>query len=276
MARYVVGDIQGCTPELESLLQQVAFNASYDELWCVGDLIGRGPDSLGSLTLIRELGSSARIVLGNHDLNLLAVLCDVRAANPKDKLEQILALPTKQKQELINWLVEQPLMISSHDNLVMSHAGIYPWWSLTQAQSYANEVSNALRDAAAEGSLGQFLQDMYGDEPAAWSENLRGSDRVRFIINALTRMRFCYPDGRLEFKTKASPAEVSAPLLPWYELREVSDATLVFGHWASLMGHTQRDDIIGLDTGCVWGEHLSALQWPSGRITQVAALTASR
>lgn len=272
MARYIVGDIQGCLTELKLLLRHVNFNADYDELWCVGDLVGRGPDSLGTLTFIQSLGDAAKLVLGNHDLNLLAVLLEVRTADPRDKLDAVVALPTQEKHCFIDWLVRQPLMRQSQDQLVMSHAGVYPWWDIQQAQSYANEVSQALIKAWETNQLTQFLQSMYGNEPQLWSPSLSGDERMRFIINAFTRMRFCDPQGGLNFSNKSSPTKRdNTNLLPWFELRDVDSNTLVFGHWAALMGATHRDDIIGLDTGCVWGERLTLLHWPSGKYSSVEA-----
>lgn len=275
MARYIVGDIQGCLTELKQLLAQVNFNAAFDELWCVGDLVGRGPDSLATLTFIHDLGASAKIVLGNHDLNLLAVLMNVREADPRDKLEAIIALPEVDKQQLISWLVQQPLMLQSDDNMVMSHAGIYPWWSVAQAQNYANEVSDALQHAWQNGQLPAFLQTMYGNQPSVWSESLRGVERQRFVINAFTRMRYCDQHGHLNFTCKTAPQALSKDnndgLVPWFELWDIDSVTLVFGHWATLMGNTGRDDIIGLDTGCVWGEYLSLLHWPSGKRSSAPA-----
>ncbi|MDX1706604.1 symmetrical bis(5'-nucleosyl)-tetraphosphatase [Pseudidiomarina sp.] len=265
MTRYIVGDVQGCANELQQLLDKVSFNPNYDELWCVGDIVARGPESLKALQLIRSLGKAASCVLGNHDLNLLAVLCGVRKANPADKLDAILALGEDDKRELIRWFCQQPLLRASHD-LVMTHAGIYPWWSLTEATNYAGEVSAQLRTACADDHLAEWLSEMYGNEPARWSDELRGADRTRFIINALTRMRFCHHDGRLNFDAKGAPKTASdSDLVPWFELAPVTDKTLVFGHWAALEGQTARDDVIGLDTGCVWGNEMTLLSWPDGR-----------
>lgn len=265
MTRYIVGDIQGCAKELRQVLDKASFNPKYDELWCVGDIVARGPESLEALQFIRSLGSAARCVLGNHDLNLLAVLCGVRKANPADKLDAILALSDDEQRELIHWFCQQPLLLESHD-MVMTHAGIYPWWSLTEAASYAEEVSRQLREACAEDALAGWLKEMYGNEPARWSDNLAGADRTRFVINALTRMRFCHHDGRLDFDAKGRPkTDNHSDLVPWYELAPVTDKSVVFGHWAALEGETGRDDVIGLDTGCVWGNELTLLSWPDGR-----------
>ncbi|HET8817307.1 MAG TPA: symmetrical bis(5'-nucleosyl)-tetraphosphatase [Pseudidiomarina sp.] len=272
MARYLVGDIQGCRLELECLLDRVGFNPRHDELWCVGDLVARGPDSLGCWTLIRELGTSFKMTLGNHDLNLLAILLGQREANPKDRLAPLLNLPAAERDTLIEWLCQQPLLRHDYD-CAMSHAGIYPWWTTTQAATYAREVEKLLRDASA-AELKTFLADMYGDSPTTWRHDLAGAERYRFIINAFTRMRFCTSDGALDLKAKMAPSAGNKPehLIPWFELWPVTEQTLVFGHWAALMGETGRDDVIGLDTGCVWGEHLTLMRWPERRFEQQSAL----
>lgn len=276
MTRYIVGDIQGCASELRQLLDKASFKPSYDELWCVGDIIARGPESLEALQLIRSLGSAARCVLGNHDLNLLAVLCGVRKANPADKLDAILALSEDEQRELIHWFCQQPLLRESYD-LVMTHAGIYPWWSLTEAANYADEVSRQLREACADDNLASWLTEMYGNEPARWSDKLTGADRTRFIINAFTRMRFCHHDGRLDFSAKGGPeTDHHSDLIPWFELAPITDKSLVFGHWAALEGQTGRDDVIGLDTGCVWGNEMTLLRWPDGRRYKQPARTELR
>lgn len=273
MARYIVGDIQGCALELKQLLAKVNFKPQFDQLWCVGDLVGRGPDSLATIQFLQRLGDAVKIVLGNHDLNLLSVLLNVREADPRDKLDAIIALPDLEKQQLITWLVQQPLMRQIDDQVVISHAGVYPWWTVAQAQTYANEVSQALQQAWQQNTLGEFLQSMYGNEPNIWSNDLCGPERIRFIINAFTRMRFCDQEGHLNFSAKTSPAEqtADADLVPWFELWDIDRATLVFGHWAALMGKTHREDVIGLDTGCVWGNRLTLLHWPSGKRSSVAA-----
>ncbi len=265
MARYIVGDIQGCLRELKLLLHQVEFNPKFDELWCVGDIVGRGPDSLGCLKLLRQLGQAVKIVLGNHDLNLLAVLCGVRKAHPSDQLESILALPEAERNDWIQWLVQQPLLLRSSDQLVMTHAGIYPWWSITEAEALANEVSQQLQAAWHEQQLPSVLKQMYGDGPEQWHASLTGAERLRFIINAFTRMRYCYADSRLELKTKTAPHSLPADseLVPWFEFWNPTAETLVFGHWAALHGNTARDDVLGLDTGCVWGEKMTMMRWPN-------------
>lgn len=272
MARYLVGDVQGCRAELDSLLERVSFNPRHDELWCVGDLVARGQDSLGCWQLVRQLGNSFKMTLGNHDLNLLAILLGQREANPKDKLAPLLDQSVADRDALIEWLCRQPLLRQDYD-CVMSHAGIYPWWTAAQAATYAREVDELLKSASA-AELEVFLSDMYGNSPACWQDDLVGSERYRFIINAFTRMRFCTSDGALDLKAKMAPSAGDKPehLIPWFELWPVTEQTLIFGHWAALMGETGRDDVIGLDTGCVWGEHLTLMRWPERRFEQQSAL----
>lgn len=266
MARYIVGDLQGCLEPLNNLLDQVDFDPKFDQLWCVGDLIARGPDSLACIRRMQELGNAAKVVLGNHDINLLAVLTGVREANPEDKLDAILALPEAEQNELMNWLVKQPLLRVC-DDMVMTHAGIYPWWSLADAQNYAHELSQSMQRAWRCKMLGPWLDLMYGNEPNVWHEHMTRPDHLRFVMNALTRMRYVYHDGRLEFDCKEPPSEQtrSKDLVPWFELWEPDHKTVFFGHWAALHGRTHRDDVIGLDTGCVWGEHMTMLRWPTGQ-----------
>lgn len=273
MALYLVGDIQGCYAELDALLEQVGFNPRYDQLWAVGDLVARGPDSLAVLKLFQQLGDAAKTVLGNHDLHLLSILTGVKAAKPSDRLDPILALPSEQREDIIDWLCQCPLLLQQQQ-LVVTHAGIYPWWTVTEAAAYADEVSTSLQAAWQNQQLGHWLHTMYGNQPAQWQRSLAGEQRIRFIINAFTRMRFCYSDGRLDFAGKESPHsnQVSRGLIPWFELWQPCEQRLVFGHWAALAGATQRDDVIGLDTGCVWGEYLTLWRWPDGQRWQQPAL----
>ncbi|RUO57823.1 symmetrical bis(5'-nucleosyl)-tetraphosphatase [Pseudidiomarina insulisalsae] len=266
MARYLIGDLQGCYTQLDDLLQRVAFDPQFDELWCVGDIVARGPHSLACLQRLAGLGATVKCVLGNHDLNLLAVLTGVREANPKDKLDAILALTPTQKQQWIEFLVKQPLLRQA-DDLVMTHAGIYPGWSIEQAQQLADEVSTSLQRAWRYDKLGAWLDRMYGNEPACWSENLQGPERIRFIINSFTRMRFVDANLCLNLTEKGAPDDATAAqgLRPWFHHWSPAEKTLVFGHWAALQGNTARDDVIGLDTGCVWGEHMTLQRWPDGQ-----------
>ena len=273
MALYLVGDVQGCYAELNQLLDRVAFNPRFDQLWAVGDLVARGPDSLAVLKLFQQLGSAAETVLGNHDLHLLSILTGVKQAKAADRLESITALPLREREQLIDWLCQRPLLLQQ-PQLIVTHAGIYPWWSVEQAIAYAQEVQASLQNAWQRQTLSHWLSTMYGNEPAQWRPDLSGDERIRFIINAFTRMRFCYADGRLDFNTKEQPeaAVVAHGLIPWFELWQPTDQRLVFGHWAALAGATGRDDVIGLDTGCVWGQQLTLWRWPDGQSWQQPAL----
>ena len=256
MAHYFVGDIQGCFAELQLLLQDVAFNPSKDQLWAVGDLIARGPDSLATLRFFQSLDDSAKVVLGNHDLHLLALKGKLKRPNPQDHLTELLAAPDL--NNLVNWLRQQPLVrtLPEH-NIIMTHAGVPPQWDLATLTNEAEHVSQALQQ---DDYLDALLAYMYTEKPEQWSENLTGIDRLRYCINALTRMRFLHTDGRLDFKCKTPPnQQKQSGLYPWFEFPSLvaPTNTLVFGHWAALMGVTNKDHFIALDTGCCWGEHLT-------------------
>ncbi len=256
MANYIVGDIQGCLDELQSLLEQVDFRPGKDTLWCVGDLVARGPKSLETLRFIRSLGESAKTVLGNHDLHLQAVALGIKPVKAKDKTGEILTAPDA--QELLEWLRHQPLM-ASHKEFVICHAGISPQWDLIQAQTAADEIQAILQSP----EWPALITNMYADTPTRWSKHLQGIKRYHYIINAFTRMRFCYPDGSLDMFCKLPPGEVdAAELVPWFTLVDQTrlHKTILFGHWAALMGY-QGEKVIGLDTGCVWGEKMTMLRW---------------
>ncbi|RUO20388.1 bis(5'-nucleosyl)-tetraphosphatase [Aliidiomarina iranensis] len=262
MARYLVGDIHGCLQPLQNLLSAVHFDPRTDELWAVGDLIGRGPQAQATLEFLAEMGTSFRCVLGNHDLHALAVLCQLRKANPKDRTADLAR--SSDRDYWIHWLRHQPLLLAdAAQSLVVTHAGIHPEWSVDQASEYANEVALCLRSS----KFVQFLEQMYGNDPAQWHADLSGHERIRFIVNVLTRMRYVTPTNALELNEKRHPKAVptEANLQPWFSARKHSPWRIVFGHWASLMGDTQRTDIIGLDTGCVWGETLTAWEPESNK-----------
>jgi bis(5'-nucleosyl)-tetraphosphatase (symmetrical) len=274
MALYLVGDIQGCYAELDRLLTRVAFNPRDDQLWAVGDLVARGPDSLRVLQLFQQLGPAAATVLGNHDLHLLSLLSGVKQPKKSDRLDTIMALPAQQREDIIDWLVHCPLLLQQQQ-LLVTHAGIYPWWSVSEAINYAAEVSASLQDAWRQQRLSSWLTAMYGNHPEQWHPHLQDEQRLRFIINAFTRMRFCYADGRLDLTAKQAPSAstVSAGLIPWYQLWQANEPCLVFGHWAALAGATGRADVVGLDSGCVWGQHLTLWRWPDGQCWQQPALS---
>ena len=254
MSNYVVGDIQGCFRELEALLTQVSFNPANDSLWCVGDIVARGPDSRDALRFFYENSNSVHSVLGNHDLNLMAVLLDCRQPNPKDKLNAL--LEDSSRYDWLEWLRHQPLLhqLEEH-NTVIAHAGIYPWWTLEQASQYAHEVTKVLTGDEFEN----FMQQLFGNSPGKWDSSLQGFDRYRFIVNAFTRMRYCNPEGELDFSQKDNPYERSSQdsYKPWFNFWPESENRVLFGHWAALMGETRRQDVIALDTGCVWGQYMT-------------------
>ncbi|OBT16768.1 bis(5'-nucleosyl)-tetraphosphatase (symmetrical) [Vibrio sp. UCD-FRSSP16_10] len=267
MSNYLVGDIQGCLDELLLLLEQVSFDSQKDTLWIAGDLVARGPKSLESLRFIRSLGDSVKVVLGNHDLHLIGVYLGLHRVNPKDKTQAI--FDADDCSDIIDWLRQQPLLVE-HPEFVMSHAGIYPLWTLQQARQAAQEVESVLSG----DNWQSLIKEMYGNAPDIWSPYLQGMARLRFNINALTRMRYCYHDGRLDMASKLPPEqEDKSTLIPWFELkqRQTLPKQAIFGHWAALMG-IESDDVIGLDTGCVWGNHMTMLRWEDKRYFIQAAL----
>jgi bis(5'-nucleosyl)-tetraphosphatase (symmetrical) len=269
VSTYVVGDIQGCLEPLKCLLQEVNFDRERDVLWSVGDVINRGPDNLGTLRFMYELRDSLVLVLGNHDLHLLAVAAGIRKPSRSDTLDEILAAPDK--EILLAWLQQQPLMHRQHGYL-MVHAGIPPQWSAQQAMNYAGEVHKVLQGPKAR----TFLQEMYGNEPHQWSADLKGMERLRVITNYLTRMRYCTADGTLDLQSKGPAPDADElegqPALPWFshESRQTANVRILFGHWAAIEGMTNTAAAIGLDTGCVWGGTLSLFHLESGTITRCA------
>lgn len=270
MALYLIGDVQGCDGALQRLLDKIDFSPSRDSLYLLGDLVNRGPDSLGVLRRVLGYGDAARCLLGNHDLNLLAVAQGVRQPHRHDTLMQVLQAPDR--AVLLEWLRHQRLaMLETVANrvLLMVHAGVLPGWTASKTIALAGEVEAVLRGHG----WAEFLQQMYGDEPAAWSDALVGAARLRVIVNALTRLRFCTPAGTMEFATKDGSGAAPAGYLPWFDVpgRQTADVTIAFGHWSTL-GVLARRDVLSLDTGCVWGGCLSALRLdgaaaaPDGRV----------
>lgn len=259
MARYAVGDLQGCFDPLRRLLDRVHFDPASDRLWSTGDLVNRGPQSLQCLRFFRELGASARVVLGNHDLHLLAVAAGIRKMKRGDTLQPILDAPDA--ADLLAWIEDQPLFYREADYALV-HAGLAPQWTLDDAARLSAEVSTALRGKERES----YLNGMYGDEPDRWSEALTGPIRWRVITNYLTRMRVVTPDGALNLRFKDAPQEAPQGYMPWYEApaRRSAGSCIIFGHWASLMGRSHRKDVIALDTGCVWGNKLTLYALDSG------------
>ena len=258
MAIYAIGDIQGCDDEFARLLDLLRFDPAHDRLWLVGDLVNRGPKSLDVLRRVRRMGASAIVVLGNHDLHLLA-LAYSRTEKPKSKdtLDAIFSAPDR--EELLSWLRSRPMLHHDPDlNYTMVHAGLAPQWDLAQAQQCARELEGVLRDEQACRSL---FDHMYGDQPNRWSEDLRGFDRLRFITNCLTRLRFCRADGTLELKYKGRIDQAPAELFPWFRVpgRRSAGAMIVCGHWSAL-GFHRENAVLSIDTGCVWGQQLCAVR----------------
>ena len=280
MALYFVGDIQGCLTELKALLCQVNFDANVDELWLVGDLVARGPHSLETLRFIKSLGESAKTVLGNHDLHLLATYAGLKKAKRNDRLDDLLNAPDV--DSLMNWLAQQPLIRKiPTENTYMSHAGLSPQWSIKVAVEQAEIAHQYLISE----HRNHWLSLMYGEQPNSWNHAISAEEKFRYTINSLTRMRYCISreisgagelaetDGDLEFQCKESPNEAPKNLAPWFTLTKLPfDASWVFGHWAALMGECEAEDIYALDTGCVWGEHMTLLRWKDKKIFQQKAI----
>jgi len=251
VTRYAIGDVQGCDRELRALLKTIGFSADRDRLWFVGDLVNRGPDSLAALRLVRDLGDNAVVVLGNHDLHLLAVAFGTQRRRRSDTLDELLA--ASDRGALLEWLIARPLAYAEGSDLLV-HAGVVPQWDLATTVALAGEVERALRrDPHA------LFAAMYGDEPDRWRDSLTGMERLRFTINVLTRLRVCTADGRVDLSVKGPPPPASSGLRPWFEhpRRRTRDARVIFGHWSAL-GLVQRPGVLGLDSGCVWGGELTA------------------
>lgn len=269
---YLVGDIQGCCRPFEQLLATLDFSPSRDHLYVLGDLVNRGPDSLGTLRKLRALEGSATCLLGNHDLHMLAVAHGVRKAHRSDTLDTVLDAPDR--EAWLAWVRQQRLAVHAHGWL-MVHAGVLPQWDLTQTLALAGEVEALLRSA----DLGDFLHQMYGNEPARWDDGLTGADRLRCVVNALTRLRFCAADGTMEFGTKDGAGDAPEGHMPWFDVpgRRTAGTPVAFGHWSTL-GLVNRDDLLALDTGCVWGGQLTAarVDGATREIIQVACPQAQK
>lgn len=256
MPVYAIGDIQGCFAQLQALLQKLDYDPARDQLWFTGDLVNRGPGSLETLRFVKALGAGAITVLGNHDLHLLAVAAGYVPVHPKDTLDDILTAPDR--DELLDWLRCQPLL--HHDEKLgytLIHAGLPPQWDLHAAQQRAHEVEQVLCGE----QYRDFLQHMYGNQPMRWSETLQGWDRLRFITNCFSRLRYCDNEGELHFKAKGPPGTQPAPYIPWFEVagRAHRDLHIIFGHWSAL-GPLCLPGIYALDTGCLWGGSLTAMR----------------
>ena len=262
MSIYAVGDIQGCLSPLQKLLDKVAFDPGKDQLWSCGDIVNRGPESLQTLRFLKGLGSAFRMVLGNHDLHLLATARGFRKPSVKDTLDEILIAPDA--EELLTWVLNQPLLIHASD-YVMVHGGIPPHWSLKSAKRRASEVEQVLRGTHAD----QFFAHMYGDKPSKWSESQSTAEQLRVITNSLTRIRFCDAEGNLELTCKLSPDHAPPGYKAWFAHpeRKTANTKIIFGHWAALDGRFCGEKLFPLDTGCVWGGRLRLLNLHSGTYT---------
>lgn len=262
MNTYAIGDVQGCYDQLQRLLHALAFDPARDALWFVGDLVNRGPQSLAVVRFVKSLGARAVTVLGNHDLALLVVAEGIKRAHASDTFGDILAAPDR--DELLHWLRHRKMM-HYDGRYAMVHAGLLPQWSVADGLRLAAEVEQALRGE----DWRQFVQHMYGNAPDRWDEGLRGYDRLRVITNAMTRLRLCTREGVMEFSHKLGLENAPRGYLPWHEVpgRASRGTPVIVGHWAAL-GLMVRDDVIALDTGCVWGRKLSALRLADRRIEQ--------
>jgi bis(5'-nucleosyl)-tetraphosphatase (symmetrical) len=264
VATYAIGDIQGCLSSLQQLINKIQFRASHDRLWFVGDLVNRGPDSLSVLRWVKALGPTAVVVLGNHDLHLLAAAEGARPIRKDDTFQDVLAAPDR--DDLLHWLRQRPLL-HRQDKFVFVHAGLLPQWTVEEAEQLAREVEQVLQSA----DFKSLLQHMTGSKPGRWSPELTGAARYRVIINALTRLRLCTVDGEMEFSYTGPPLGAPPGYVPWFDVptRRSRDATVISGHWAAL-GLVMREDLIALDTGCVWGGSLSAVRLEDRAVFQVA------
>jgi len=252
MANYMIGDVQGCDEALGRLLATIDFSPSRDTLYLLGDLVNRGPQSLAVLRRLMALEGSAHCLLGNHDLHLLATAHGVRKPHRSDTVADILGAPDR--NELLDWLRHRPMALHAHGWL-MVHAGVLPQWDLNQALALAGEVESVLRSP----DWTNFFNDMYGNQPDFWSDSLRGAERLRVIVNALTRLRFCSAQGVMEFEAKDSADTPPPGFMPWFDVpgRRTAGLPMAFGHWSTL-GAVQREGVLPLDTGCVWGGCLTA------------------
>lgn len=256
MSVYAIGDIQGCQRELLNLLDKLRFDPTRDQLWLVGDLVNRGPESLAVMRFVRDLGERAVVVLGNHDLHLLAMAEGNLKHAAQSTLDEILAAPDR--DELLHWLRHRPLL--HHDPVLgftLIHAGLPPQWNLADARAGANELEAALRGPG----YRDFLLEIYGNKPKRWSPDLSGIERLRFITNCLTRLRFCTLDGELALTEKGEIGTQAAGLLPWFQVpgRRTRGQRIIFGHWSTL-GYYAQDNVWALDSGCLWGRALTAIQ----------------
>lgn len=267
MATYAIGDVQGCFDELQDLLKKIQFDPLHDRLWFAGDLINRGPQSLEVLRFVRGLGAPHQIVLGNHDLHLLAAWVHGQSISPKDTLQPI--LDADDGEELCHWLRHQPILVEDFSlGFIMVHAGILPQWDMTQTRGFAHEIEQTLQSEA----YALFLNHMYSNEDNIWKNDLQDLTRLRTLVNVFTRIRFCNEQGVMALTEKGAPGSQSTGLMPWYACatRKTRDQKIVFGHWAALEGKILGEhNVFSLDTGCAWGKTLRALRLEDLRVFEV-------
>jgi len=273
MSTYAVGDLQGCYKPLKKLLKKVKFSPATDKLWCVGDLVNRGPDSLDTLRFLQDLDDAAELVLGNHDLHFIAINEGCAPARSKDTLDRLLS--AKDCQQFSDWLRQQSL--THHESIhtktgvedfLMLHAGVAPHWSLQKTLDLSAEVQYALQDKGYK----KFLQHMYGNTPTRWHDELEGLDRLRVITNYLTRVRFCDEIGSMQLTVKEGLASAPKGFKPWFEFEKLTPkTTILFGHWAALEGHTGRKHVYALDTGYVWGRELTLMRLEDKQLYSISA-----
>lgn len=261
MSTYAIGDLQGCYTELKDLLDKINFDVSNDQLWFAGDLVNRGPESLECLRFVKSLGNNSKVVLGNHDLHLLAVANKVRKPHRNDTFDEI--LNADDAEELLSWIKSQPLFVTDPDlSFTMIHAGLPPQWTLKQAQELAEETEALFQS----NRFDDFIQNMYGNQPDTWAEELIDDERHRFIINCFTRIRYLEENGKLNLKETCAPGEQSKSLIPWYALddRKTKKDKIIFGHWSTVHLGNENNfnqyNAYPLDTGCLWGGELTALR----------------
>lgn len=264
MSTYAIGDIQGCDAALGRMLDAIAFDPSRDRIWLVGDLVNRGPSSLAVLRRVMALGEAAVTVLGNHDLHLLAVAGGFRRPHRNDTLDSVIG--AADKHEILDWLRHRNLM-HADGGYALVHAGLLPGWTIPKALTLAREVESALRGAGCH----RFLRHLYGNHPARWDDALTGVDRLRVVVNAMTRMRVCAADGTMDFSFKGPPEGAPPGYLPWFAVpgRASRDHTIICGHWSAL-GLRQEERLLALDSGCLWGGTLSAVRLEDRRLYQVS------
>jgi bis(5'-nucleosyl)-tetraphosphatase (symmetrical) len=263
MAIFAIGDLQGCYEQFRKLLDLVGFDHTKDRLWLVGDIVNRGPDSLKILRFVKGLTEAVTLVLGNHDLHLLMVAEGCSPLSRNDTIQDILSAPDR--EELLHWLRQQKLL-HLDGNYAMVHAGLLPSWSIAEAHELANSVEATIRGE----EFHEFCAQMYGDQPDQWNDKLSGYARLRVIVNAMTRIRVCTPQGKMDLKFKGLLKDIPQGYLPWFDVpnRASGEKTIIFGHWSAL-GLQLRDNLIALDSGCLWGGALSAIRLEDRKVFQV-------